>query len=118
MSDKGFFSPKIFVEKLVLVKNKELDEYTIDPYYIGRLDAAMNEIQTMYDRFSTEYFSYLSPAQMHQKTMINNAGQILIEALSPKMPYKHVEGYFLYLLTFYNTLKSIESTTSPYIYYK
>ena len=55
---------------------------------------------------------------MHQKTMINNAGQILIEALSPKMPYKHVEGYFLYLLTFYNTLKSIESTTSPYIYYK
>lgn len=117
-SDKGFFSPKIFVEKLVSVKNKELDEYTIDPHYLGRLDAAMNEIQTMYDRFSTEYFSYLSPAQMHQKTMINNAGQILIEALSPKMPYKHVEGYFLYLLTFYNTLKSIESTTAPYIYYK
>ncbi|MGN1211270.1 MAG: hypothetical protein ACI4TM_06250 [Candidatus Cryptobacteroides sp.] len=116
-SEEGFFSPKVFVEKLVSAENKELDEYTIDPYYMGRIDVAMNEIQTMYDRFSSEYFSYLNPAQMHQKTMINNAGQIIVEALSPKMPYKHVEGYFIYLLTFYDTLKSIERTISPYVYY-
>lgn len=115
-SEEGFFSPNIFVEKLVSVKNKELDEYTIDPYYMGRLDVVMNEIQTMYDKFSSEYSSYLSPTQMRQKTMINNAGQILVESLSPKMSYKHVEGYFQYLLTFYGTLKSIESTTSPYVY--
>lgn len=117
-SDNGFFSPKVFVERLVSVKNKELDEYTIDPYYMGRLDVVMNEIQSMYDRFSSEYFSYLSTAQIHHKTIINNAGQILVDALSPKMPYKHVEGYFLYLLSFYNTLRNIETATSPYVYYK
>ena len=76
----------------------------------------MKEIQTMYDRFSSEYYSYLSPSQMHHKTMISNAGQILVESLSPKMPYKHVEGYFLYLLTFYNALKNIETSTAPFIY--
>lgn len=115
-SCNGFFSPKVFVEKLVSHKNHELDEYDIDPYYMGRLDAIMKEIQTLYDRFSSEYYSYLSPTQMHHKTMISNAGSILVESLSPKMPYKHVEGYFIYLLTFYSALKDIEAYTALFIY--
>lgn len=115
-SCNGFFSPKVFVEKIISHKNNELDEYEIDPYYMGRLNIMMKEIQTLYDRFSSEYYSYLSPTQMHYKTMISNAGQILVESLSPKMPYKHVEGYFIYLLTFYNALKDIEASTAPFIY--
>ena len=115
-SCNGFFSPKVFVEKLISHKNHELDVYDIDPYYMGRLDAIMKEIQTLYDRFSSEYYSYLSPTQMHHKTIISNAGSILVESLSPKMPYKHVEGYFIYLLTFYSALKDIEAYTAHFIY--
>ena len=111
-----FFSPKVFVEKIISHKNNEWDEYEINPYYMGRLNIMMKEIQTLYDRFSSEYYSYLSPTQMHHKTMISNAGQILVESLSPQMPYKHVEGYFIYLLTFYNALKDIEASTAPFIY--
>lgn len=117
-SENGFISPKKFVEKLIVEKDKENDRYTLDPYYMGYLESSINEINAMYNRFSSEYISYLTPSQIHHKTLINNAGNILVRALSPVMSYEHLEGYLLYLLTIYNALSDIDHTTKPFYYVK
>ena len=115
-SENGFISPKSFVDKLIVNKDKENDKYTLDPYYMGYLESSINEINALYNRFSAEYISYLSPSQIHHKTLINNAGSILVRTLSPVMTYKHLEGYLFYLMTIFNALADIDQTTKPFYY--
>lgn len=117
-SDNGFISPKNFVDKLIVEKDKENDRYTLDPYYMRYLESSINEINAMYNRFSSEYISYLTPSQIHHKTLINNAGNILVHSLSSVMKYKHLEGYLLYLITIFNALSDINQTTKPFYYVK